>query len=355
MSKGIDYSKWDKMVADMSDSENEDDPYLAQSFADKFINENDKPTYDEDLSSGPAKVTRLKQPSSVTIGPQGATISPNGINPKSSISNGSKSEIVSTTSVSSKLTKSAANIMDKSSKSLRHDSTPTLIPRQISVALSSLITKWTHNGGVHNFDYLWSQTADELVIRFLVPMATRSKCVEIKFDAESKAFWCNIKVSGREWTLKKTFCRKLKASEEEDAGMDWTLCDVPVFNWDHSTLKDTMNAILGENVEQKEQEKEFVKYAQRLSECRFLKVTLEKERINNRIIEWWDMVFEGDMKIDLEQRIKDRKTDPKKMKDIWKMTHDQFKKDVAKIEPQEIVVPDEEGESDDDDETIDID
>eukprot|EP01084_Bolivina_argentea_P097246 174834_1 len=299
MSTGIDYSKWDKMVAEMSSSE-EEDPYpqvLPSTDTNTNNNEIDF-DYDENLSSKHAKVAKLKKPSSVTIGPQGVTINP--------------------------------------TKKCKKPNTS--LHQSISCSLSLLLTTWTHNGGIHNFDYLWSQTADELVVRFFVPITTRGKHVKIGFNAKEKSFLCNIITNGNKWNINKTFSRKLKESIEEDAKLDWELCNVDVFNFDEIKLKQTLcNILCIEN--DKQINKMCIEYVNRLSNCRFLKILLDKEKINNNIIEWWDNVFLNDTTIDLKKRIKDRKTDANKMNDIWSKAHEQFKKKVANIKPQEIFVP----------------
>merc|ERR1712083_604058 len=133
--------------------------------------------------------------------------------------------------------------------------------------------------------------------------------------------------NGNEWILNKQFSRKLKESDEEEAKIDWELCDVEIFNYNNKKLEKTMKEILC--LEEEKYNDTFIEYANRLSLCRFLKITLEKEKISDRVIEWWDMVFLNDTKIDLKRRIKDRKTDANKMNDIWQKAHQQFKQKVA--------------------------
>eukprot|EP01084_Bolivina_argentea_P242730 407115_1 len=163
MASGIDYSKWDKMAAEISSSENEED--------------------DETFSSQPpTNVTKLSKPSSVTIGPQGVKIH----------------ETNSSTNPINQETKKQPTIKSK------------------TVSLSSLIEQWTRNGGIHDFEYFWSQTADELVIRFLIPKSARAKNVQIGFDANNRHFNCTITTNDNQWILKKVFSRKLKESTEEE-------------------------------------------------------------------------------------------------------------------------------------------
>eukprot|EP00483_Globobulimina_turgida_P000153 UN00153 len=207
MSTGIDYSKWDKMVAEMSSSDDEDIDNDQQFMG---TNTNNDAIYDNELSSKHAKVTRLKKPSNITIGPQGVTI-----NPTSTNRNATKPIIDNKQSPSNSDISSLPQTQNKISS--------------ISVSLSSLLKKWTRNGGIHNFDYLWCQTVDGLVIRFLIPVATRAKQVKIGFNANKKHFSCNITTNGDDWVLDKTFSRKLKESTEEEAKLDWELCNVSVF------------------------------------------------------------------------------------------------------------------------------
>lgn len=324
---GIDYSKWDKMVAEMSSSDDD--------------NTNDNDNGDEDvyhdaaLSSKHANVTRLQKPSSVTIGPQGVTINPTSTtNTKSSLQH-----VQSSCNADSNNAQNANG--EEKKQEIAHK--PMSSSSSISTDLSSLLSGWTHNGGVHNFDYLWSQTAEEIVIRFLVPLHTKAKHVQIGFEKDKNEFHCTVLAQhGREWILNKRFARKLKESVEEEAKLEWELCNVDIFNYNHDALKHTMQEILAaSDVKAVDDDKVLIQYAQRLSECRFLKVTVEKERINERIIEWWDHVFVDDTKIDLKRRIKDRKTDACKMNDVWKSAHQQFKQKVANFEPHEIVLPDE--------------
>ena len=358
---GIDYSKWDKIVAEMSSSD-EDNTYPQvlpdQGPVGNDINMSDFMQHDEELSSKLANVTRLKKPSSVTIGPQGTTINPKPTKPTKPKTNPlpQSSNAANDDPLSLHLQKPYRPAPKKDDEKKQNETETTekeeILPT-ISMNLSSLLSKWTHNGGIHKFEYLWSQTADELIIRFLIPSTTKGKHVKINFNAESKQFKCNIISHGREWNVNKTFSRKLKESDEEDANLDWELCNVKIFNYDNDKLKDTLKDILCLNDDEMN-DKLCIEYASKLSSCRFLKLSLEKERINDRVIEWWDDVFVGDTKIDLKQRIKDRKTDANKMKDIWNKAHEQFKEKVKDFKPTEIVVPDDD-EDEDEDDLVDID
>lgn len=396
---GIDYSKWDKIVADMSDSEedNQDQPNIDPSMGmgmnpgmagmgmngmmnnlnmnnfnmDNFnmndFNMNNFMQRDEALSSKHANVTKLTKPSSVTIGPQGATITPKMNKQETETTQNQEfdpSNFAQTLhdkfpkpSASDKYHNSKDSIPKSSNpfnSSLHQQQKPKQaedekeeVAQSISMSLSSLLSKWTHNGGIHKFEYLWSQTADELVVRILIPSTTKGKHVKINFNAESKQFKCNVVNSNNKLNINKTFARKLKESDEEDANLDWELCDIPVFSFDNQKLKDVLKDILGSD-------ELCMDYVSKLSSCRFLKISLEKEKINDRIIEWWDNVFVDDTKIDLNARIKDRKTDANKMKEIWNNAHKGFKERIADIQPQEIVVPEENENDDDDDGDIDL-
>lgn len=328
MSSGFSYSKWDNLVVSSSD----DDDNKANKF---------KPT-----------VTKFEQPSAVTIGPNGISIDRKIQSNEKKVKKRKRKKTVKSIKCASKKSKTKAIAIPK-------------LP-----ILSSLIEKWTKNGGIHMSDicndcsYFWSQTEGEICIYFYVPVQCKAKYSKIAFNINSNSLhftsnmnWKSIEHQSREmFEIKKIFVSKLKdvqkmenlneiqngtesesemKLENEKPFLDWEMFDIP------QTIKNVekCNEFLADIISHSDLDvfSEDIIHLLLNEKYRILRVCMEKKRINeHQIIEWWDSVFVNDIKIDLKYRIKDRKSDPETMQNIWKRAHEQFRKSVQDIEPREI-------------------
>ena len=267
---GIDYSKWDKIVAEMSDSDEENETK-------------------NEIPDGAAMHDLMKfQDERLSDSVKSGSL-PTSSNDNNELQDEKKKE-EKDKEEKDKEEKDKEEILPIISKILPPIKSKKILPT-ISTSLSSLLSSWTHNGGMHHFEYLWSQTSDELVLRILVPSTTKGKHVKINFNAELQEFKCNV-ITNVNVNIYKKFAQRLQESDEEDANLDWELCNIPVFNYDNNNSKEVIKNILSlHDNDDKDNDKICNEFVLILSSCRFLKLSLEKEKKG-----WWEQIFGGDTK-----------------------------------------------------------
>lgn len=166
---------------------------------------------------------------------------------------------------------------------------------------SSNDSSMTTNGGVCEDRYAWSQTKDTVVVDVFVPVDTRAKDIQIKYDEIDVSLKVrNVQLFGGKW--------KFKVIRPEDADdIDW----------------------------------EFKTFSGR----RTVRLTVRKADVPGGmgIVCWWSCVIQGDPGIDVSQ-IQGRKNNQNtSFADAWAAAHKEFKEKVKtrqKVDISEMMATD---------------
>lgn len=405
MSRGIDYSKWDKILKDLdSDSDsNENDVDIPTSKAAPTSTPlyTTKPSKYSSYDGRVPQVTRLKNPSSVTIGPNGATLFPSSVSSShqtTKTSKQKKQKIKTNSKSKTKTSKSKKQSNKATATNTTTNTTTSPKPRKVSksILFSNLLEKWTHNGGISfnnnkrddGIEYFWSQTRDDIVIRFLIPSNIKSKDIEINmkydFKTESHSLTVLFKNNfGICWINNKKFSKLIKNDQISQSdtnndsnnnlnssrnrnfdnlnaqpnqfNIDWEIDNI---DWNNVEInlpvldtKQDDEKKSNENVSCKDNNSlckdididlsdctvfedrfGFLLYSHEISKIfkekgyRLLKFEFEKHnpQLSSNVINWWKCVFEGDKPIDMSKQIKDRRTSVEKMKNLWNSANKGF-------------------------------
>lgn len=320
----MDYSKWDRMAADMSDSDD-----------------------------GNLKVTTLKKPSTITIGKHGYSIGKSNINHESrkqalGSNKIKKKQITNVPKESKKTCKKNMDIdyskwdrlADELSESDQSDSIPysnrcqnqpnyankekkpnsentqTISTLQkSSLNEGNLTTNGGHTGKTNSYcNCLWSQTHDECIISILIPQKTRAKAVSIKLFPGLFSGATQQKprlVVGLSENLSSGHKIKLLVDEE-----------------------------LAYNVETEEDDGTFMDWEiKNIGKGRYIRITVSKKLTVGmssaqgaegvgRVVLWWSQLFVGSTKIDVT-KIKGRDmTKQKQYANAWQKANELFKKKI---------------------------
>lgn len=239
----VDYKKWDDMVKDLGDD-------------------------DDELPRKQPTVTKLEAASRVTIDRTGATFTNLEQNTGSEISR--------------------------------------YIGQKTSATVPTIPIKWTKNGGLVRESYYWSQTADEVTMRLILPneINTAAKNIKVSYSNDyGSPRRLEVFVSS-----KPLLCDCLKHEIIlEDSDVDDGL------SWEIETLDST----------------------------RYISISFRKKTLPGTTV-WWDRVFVNDPPIDLMQ-IEGRKSNIAETKGLWEEAHRMFREKISKQKSQRIEI-----ESDDD-------
>lgn len=306
MSKTLDYSKWDKIAdnLDTSDDDVDEDDDLQ-------MNNNNTSNEPETTNNFPSpQVTRLDKPSSVTIGPNGVSINPSSFTHKQ---------------------KPNENLINELNKDLEF---PIESKQNNTENGLAIIEKWFENGGIHNKEYLWSQTRDNVNIKFLIPKNIKHKNIKIEYNNEINELKIFI---NNKLIYKKIFVNNILIDKDDIGihfcGLDWELKDI-LINIDNNFVNELTKYLINElNI--KNSNNNINDIINLLKESRFLIFDLNKKHISDNVKQWWDIVFKNETKIDIVKRVKNRKTkDIQTMNDVWQTAHQKFKEKIKNIKPQ---------------------
>jgi len=162
----LNYSKWDKFVANLSDDE------------------------DQESSSSKPKVTRFNKPTSVTISKDGYR-------------------------------EAKSSIPTSSSKSNTIGKIPKVNLMEIEETCPS-IKSLSRNGSAFS-THCWSQSSEEAVVNVWVPTGTRAKKVHVSLSKGSNPL-IKVAVDGKD-VLTGTLAYNIVRDEDFDAGIDWQIKD----------------------------------------------------------------------------------------------------------------------------------
>mmetsp|Transcript_6824 Transcript_6824/g.19317 ORF Transcript_6824/g.19317 Transcript_6824/m.19317 type:complete len:245 (+) Transcript_6824:248-982(+) len=186
-----------------------------------------------------------------------------------------------------------------------HDATGGSAPQTCAdLSLASLST----NGASHDA-YFWSQTRDNVRVNVVVPPASRAKDVEVKLDKDVLV----VRVGGSV-LLEGTLAFPINFFDAAvDPDEDWEL----------------LNVSLGGE-----------------APLRICQIPLEKKKIMAGVSLWWNRLFVTEEKMDMAHVDRGPTSEgTSKFQENYRLAHQQFLKNIQNIEPVEIVVPPDSGDS----------
>ena len=310
MSKGLDYSKWNKIIENMDTSDDDDD----------LTTYNDNDT----LGVGPANVTKLDKPSRVTIGPNGATINTptfdgDVMNPKV-------------------FKQTKGNNYDDNIRELNEDMDIN-VDRNDDVKVSSddrdsndkrQIDKWFENGGIHGNEYIWSQSRDNVLLKYFIPKSAKKKDIKIKYNNDKKQL--SMIISNQ--NVNKIFNYEI-IIDSDDIGIDYSGLD-----WEIKSINIKNPKYLKEYLSNEFNNINIDSILNTFNSSKFLEFDIIKKHISNNVILWWDKVFTNETKIDIQKRVKNRVNNGKNMNDVWNEAHKLFRQKAKNTKPKEINLSD---------------